>query len=127
VRWAERGEDLRWIGLGSFLICAGYGLNAFGTSTALALGSIVVWTVGEMFFFPFAAAFASRRAPRESIGRYLGLYHQSLASALVLAPLVGTQLYASLGPRGLWASCAAIGVVLYVAFARLGRGESPRH
>jgi predicted MFS family arabinose efflux permease len=123
VRWAERGADLPWIGFGSFLMCAGYGLNALGTSTALALVSIVVWTAGEMFFFPFSAAFASRRAPRDSVGRYLGLYHQSLAIALVLAPLIGTQLYASLGPRGLWACCAALGVVLYAAFARLARLE----
>jgi predicted MFS family arabinose efflux permease len=121
VRWAERGDDLVWIARGSLLIALGYSLNALGESTALALASILVWSVGEMFFFPFTAAFASHRAPPSAAGRYLGLYHQGFAVAFVLAPLAGTQLYASLGPRGLWIACALTGVALHAAFGLLAR------
>lgn len=116
VRWVERRAELRWLGVGSFLVCAGYGLDVFGTNTPLALVSILVWSVGEMFFFPLGAAFASRRAPGQAIGRYMSTYHLGFALAFVLAPLVGTQLYASLGPRGLWAVCLATGVFVLFAF-----------
>jgi predicted MFS family arabinose efflux permease len=123
VRWVERRPELRWLGIGAFLICAGYGVNALGTALGWALASIVVWSVGEMLFFPLGAAFATRRAPKGAVGRYLGVYNLGFGVALVLAPLLGTQLYTSAGPRSLWALCAALGVVVLGVFELLQRRD----
>jgi len=118
VRWVERRDDLRWLGVGAFLICGGYGLNALGTSIPLALVSVVVWSVGEMLFFPLGAAFASRRAAAGSIGRFMSTYHLAFAVAFVLAPLLGTAAYEAFGPRMLWVGCAVLGVAVGLAFQR---------
>lgn len=135
VRWVERRAELRWIGVGAFLICAGYGVNGltglFGVfagrgATTLALASIVVWSVGEMFFFPLGASFVTRRAPSASVGRYLSVYHLGFAFAFVLAPLVGTWLYEGVGPRGLWSACALVGLAVGVAYAGAARREEKR-
>src|SRR6185436_6305374 len=58
VRRFEARPALPLIAAGSFLICAGYGLNALARGSIGAVASVAVWTLGEMFFFPFAATFA---------------------------------------------------------------------
>jgi predicted MFS family arabinose efflux permease len=126
VRWVERRSELRWIGVGSFLICAGYGVNALPGGASIALLSIVVWSVGEMFFFPLAASFASSRAASAAVGRYMSVYHLAFALAFILAPLVGTQVYESCGPAVLWLGCAAAGALLWAAYELLERWSSAR-
>lgn len=121
VRRVERREPLPLVALGSFVICAGYGLNAFARGPLGALVSIAVWTAGEMFFFPLAASFASARAPAGAVGRYLSVFQLGFAVPFVLAPLVGTALYEYRGPRFLWASCAATGVVVVACHRWLRR------
>jgi len=121
VRWVERRGELAWFGVGSFLICAGYGVNGIGHGLTPALASIVVWSVGEMFFFPLGASFASRRAPAGAEGRYMSAFQLGLALPLVLAPFLGTWLYEAAGPRVLWASCAGVGVLVAASFAMLLR------
>lgn len=121
VRWVERRGELAWFGVGSFLICVGYGVNGLGHGLAPALTSIVVWSVGEMFFFPLGAAFASRRAPAGAEGRYMSAFQLGLAVPLVLAPFLGTWIYEAAGPRVLWASCAGVGVAVAASFFLLLR------
>jgi predicted MFS family arabinose efflux permease len=112
VRRIELRPPLPLLALGSFVICAGYGLNAFARGPLGALLSIAAWTAGEMLFFPLAASFATSRAPAGAVGRYLSVFQLGFAIPFVLAPLVGTALYDHQGPRFLWASCAAMGVVV---------------
>jgi len=112
VRRIEQRSPLPLVALGSVVICAGYGLNAFARGPLGALASIAVWTVGEMFFFPLAATFATSRAPAGAVGRYLSVFQLGFAIPFVLAPLVGTALYEGQGPRFLWTSCAAMGLVV---------------
>jgi predicted MFS family arabinose efflux permease len=121
VHRVERRSSPLWIGFGSFLICAGYGINAFAHGHVMAYVSIAVWSLGEMLFFPLGASIASQRAPSGAIGRYLSVYHLAFAFAFVLAPLTGTALYEALGPAGLWTCCALFGLVLPVAYALLDR------
>lgn len=125
VRHIERRPPLRMIALGSFLICIGYGLNAFARGPLGALFSVGVWTVGEMFFFPLCASFASSRAPAGAVGRYLSVFQLGFAVSFVLAPLVGTALYEHQGPRFLWASCAAMGVLIVACHWTLQRRMAP--
>jgi predicted MFS family arabinose efflux permease len=133
VRRIERRAPLPLVALGSFVICAGYGLNAFARGPLGALISVAVWTAGEMFFFPLAATFATTRAPARAIGRYLSVFQLGFAIPFVLAPLVGTALYDQRGPTFLWASCAAMGIlvaachwILRRSMARSSRADASR-
>jgi hypothetical protein len=49
----------------------------------------------------------------------MSVHHLGLAVALVLAPWLGTLLYARGGPRVLWGSCAAAGCLVGATFAWL--------
>lgn len=121
VRRVERRDPLPLIALGSFVICLGYGLNAFAESKGMAFLSIVVWSLGEMLFFPLGASYATHRAPEGAVGRYLGVYHLAFACSFVLAPLVGTWAYEHHGPRALWTGCAALGFLIAAAHHGLRR------
>ena len=121
VRRVERRASPVWIGLGAFMICGGYGVNALAHGTVLALVSVVLWSFGEMLFFPLGASTATHRAARGSIGSYLSVYHLSFSVAFVLAPLLGTALYEAAGPTGPWTACALLGLVLPACYALLVR------
>jgi len=75
-----------------------------------------VWTVGEMLSHPMLEGVAASRGPAASRGAYLGLFNATFAAAFVLAPPLGTWIYAGFGYRTLWFGCAALGVVLAVGF-----------
>jgi len=121
VRKVESRPPLPWVALGSCVIGLGYALNLTATGWTTVLLSITAWTAGEMLFFPLTAAFASSRAPRGATGRYMSVFQLGLAVPLALAPLVGTELYASLGPATLWWSCAALGLVVLFGHLALDR------
>jgi len=123
IRRVESRAALPWIGVGAALICLGYGVNALAHGTAVAVVSVVGWTLGEMLYFPLGAAYASHRAPRGAEGRYMSAYGLSTAVPLLLAPLIGTAVYQHYGPVVLWSGCAAVAFVVGPAFFVLERAR----
>lgn len=111
-----RGDTLERVGLGGFLVCAGLALLPLGKSFPFAALAVVVWTVGEMMAFPIASAVVADRAKEESLGRYMGVFNLTFASSFVAAPLIGTAVYQTWGPRALWYGCGVVGVVIWMGF-----------
>jgi MFS family permease len=73
-------------------------------------------TVGEMLTFRVLAGVASNRAGEANRGRYMGIFTLSFEGAFVIAPLAGTWIYQRFGPRLLWESCGALGLLLFAGF-----------
>jgi predicted MFS family arabinose efflux permease len=119
--WVESKPLLPWIGWGVGLMGLGYGLNALDNHVAVAALSILIWTVGEMFYFPLTATYASHRAPPKAVGRYMSAYHVGVGVPFLVAPLLGTEIYDRFGSTWLWAGCAVVGVLLTIAFVALER------
>jgi MFS family permease len=122
----ERKPPLAWIALGALLMGLGYGLNGLSNGVLVAFASVLVWTVGEMLYFPLTAAFASKRAPPSALGRYMSAYHLSVAVPFVVAPLLGTEIYDRWGSGVLWASNAVAGVVIWLGFMVMARRSAAR-
>jgi predicted MFS family arabinose efflux permease len=122
----EGRDILPWMGFGSLMICLGYGLNLFVTSWPLAVVSVLVWTFGEMFYFPLAAAFATRRAPPGAMGRFLSFHLMGIAIGVVLAASIGTWVYEHHGSDVLWSGCAIAGVLIALAYGAVHRRERAR-
>lgn len=121
VRRVESRSPLPIVAIGSATICLGYALNSFASGWIGVLFSIGVWSLGEMFFFPLTAAFASHRAPPGATGRYMALFQLGLALPLALAPYVGTELYDKGGPALLWPACGAVGLLVLAGHFALAR------
>lgn len=95
-------KDENSLYLGALLTGIGFGALAFADSFLLLISSIVVWTFGEMIFFPGAAAMASEIAPPKRRGEYMGFYQMVFSLSFMLAPYVGTLIYDAFSPRILW-------------------------
>lgn len=119
VHALEGRNVLSWVGIGSFLFCAGLGLLTFGTSAGWVAFTIVIWTVGEMISFPLASTAVAARAGQRNLGAYMGLYNFAWQAAFVVAPLAGTWVYQRYGSRTLWIACGGVGVVIWIGFQAL--------
>ena len=112
----ERFDTLRVIGVGAFLLCAGFALLPLGTTPGLLAVTVLVWTCGEMLTTPLLESFVARHSPVENRGQYMGLFSAAFSVAFVLAPVGGTWIYGRYGHLTLWGLCGALGVILLVAF-----------
>jgi MFS family permease len=106
---AMRYPRTRMIALGVLLTglgFGGFGLLLSGLGMALA---VLIWTFGEMFGSPSAAAFVADRAPRHLRGRYHSALGVTYGFAFTIGPAGGTAIY-EWWPRGVWVACAALGI-----------------
>jgi MFS family permease len=117
--WTRRMNPLRPMAIGFFLLGAGFGLNALGTSAGLAalIAAMTVHTVGEMLAFPIQSAYAAGLAPPHMRGRYLGMLGMTFSIALIVSPLAGARIFA-LHPNALWLTCALLGAVAAISILR---------
>src|SRR4029079_15815193 len=99
---------------GSFLFCAGLALLPLGSSFGFAAFTVAVWSVGEMLAFPISPSVVGAMGSGESLGRYMGVFHVTYATAFMVAPLAGTWVYQHLGPGALWYGGGGVGIVLWV-------------
>ncbi len=97
------------IALGMLLIGVGYGLTGAAFTVPALAATVLIWTLGEITGAPVASAYVANIAPRHLRGRYQGAWGLTWGAALILAPALGTRLFAW-NPTGLWIICAALGV-----------------
>jgi len=98
------------IASGMLFVGAGFGLTALAhTVPALAL-TVVVWTMGEILTAPISSAYVADIAPPHLRARYQGAFGLTWGLAAILAPLVGTRVYAW-NASGFWLLCASLGVL----------------
>jgi len=125
VHAVRRHRPLRLVGLGAFLLCAGFGLLAVRGPLAWLVLALVIWTLGEMLSLPqLNTAVAARAGPGRE-GRYIGMYSMAFATAFAFAPATGTWIYDRLGARPLWLGVAALGPALWTLALALERGTPP--
>ena len=121
IRAVEHADRMRMVGLGAFLVCVGLALLPLGPALLVAVGSMVVLTVGEMLSLPFTNTVVAERAGTAATGRYMGAYTLAFSTAFVIGPIAGTAVYQHLGPEALWYGIGAVGVILGAGFAALSK------
>ncbi len=97
--------------IGSFLAAVGFGLFAVSGSTLLVISAIVIFTFGEMIFFPVTAAFTSEVAPENRKGEYMGYYQMTFSFGFSFGPWIGTVIYQSSGSQVLWITTFISGII----------------
>lgn len=119
--WPHR----RTLALGALLSGAGFGGMAFANNAATLAVTVVIWTFGEMFFFPASAAYATDVAPDSRRGEYSGLYTMTFSLAFALGPWAGTAVMQHAGARVLWGLTFLLGLISAALFLWLP--EPARH
>jgi predicted MFS family arabinose efflux permease len=109
------------IAAGSLVVGLGYLLLLLPFGTAAIVLAMVVVAVGELLQMPVLGAYVNDHAPPHARGAYNGAYGMTFCLALMLAPWLGGALYDGSGPRALWWSCGACGVIACFGFVLAGR------
>ncbi|GAA2211097.1 MFS transporter [Nonomuraea monospora] len=117
--WLGRRDPARMLALGLVVMSAGFAMTAYVTNVAGLAVTIAIWTAGEIATAGIAGAIVAALAPAELRGRYSGLFGFAWSLAAVLAPLLGGPLL-ELGPKALWFTTAAVGVVSAAGLLLLG-------
>jgi predicted MFS family arabinose efflux permease len=115
AHWPHR----QTLALGAVLSGAGFGAMAFARTFGTLALTVVLWTFGEMLFFPASAAYATDVAPDSRRGEYSGLYTMVFSVAFAIGPWAGTIVLERLGARTLWAGTFALGLLAGGLFLRL--------
>jgi MFS family permease len=116
-----------WIPMAFGAALTGLGMSAVWVAPSFAAlaACVLVWTLGEMCYYPVASAFVADLAPPALQGRYQAAYSFTNSAGLMLAPALGPALFAA--SRGaLWALCAALGITAAACIAILGRARHVR-
>ena len=110
---------------GMIVFGAGFVATGFVSTIPLLAAAVVVWTVGEMFYFPVAAAHIAAVSPPDMRGRYQGAWGIAWGLGAVVGPVVGTMVFAW-NPRALWIACgvcALAGAPLLIPGTRRRAGD----
>jgi predicted MFS family arabinose efflux permease len=122
-----RRDPSRQLAASALFFGLGYGANALAgvlPPLPVYVAAGVLWTVGEVLGFPYAAQLVAELAPVSLRGRYQGAFSMSWGLAFTLSPVVGGGLLARFGAATLWLAClAAAGLV---AAGHLAAGPARR-
>ena len=114
-------KDWKLLTLGCLLTGLGFGLMAFLTSLPGLIITIIIWTFGEMIYFPVAAAYIAEISPQEKRGEYMGWFQMVFSICLTVAPWLGTTIFEIYGSFTLWIWTFIAGLtsaVMYLKFRK---------
>ena len=111
--------------IGALLAAIGFGAMALARETAPLIITIIIWTFGEMIFFPVTAAYASEIAPAKKRGEYMGYYQMTFSFAFSAGPWLGTVVYEKFGSVVLWTGALVMGLItaILVLFVKEKQNE----
>ena len=106
-KWSER-KSMR---LGAILIGIGFGAMAFANGLIFIIITIVIWTFGEMIFFPVTTSYISSIAPEKKRGEYMGYYQMTFSTAFLIGPWLGTLVFEYYGSVILWTGTFVLSLI----------------
>lgn len=116
--------DWKSMALGSLLCAIGFGGMVFTTEVIGLVITIVIWTFGEMIFYPASASFAASLAPEKRRGEYMGYYQMMFSFVFTLAPFGGAKIFEIYGSQVLWSVAFLAGVVSMLMMFRMKSFEN---
>jgi MFS family permease len=99
------------IALATGLIAVGFGGLAVATTTLPIAITVIIWTFGEMIFFPTSVAYVAELAPAGKTGEYMGMYSASMSLALIIGPWLGAFLLDHVGAPTTWSVMFVLGLL----------------
>ena len=100
--------------LGGLLVCFGFLVLVWAKSDALITLSCILWTLGEIIFFPAQLAMIIRLSKKNK-GRNMGIYQMIFSLASFVSPALGTTIYAY-DQNILWYCCGFTGIIVVLSF-----------
>ena len=109
--WMNNVSYKKTLMLGALFAGIGFGGFVIATTTIPLVIAIIVFTIGEMIFFPITAAYTSEIAPADRRGEYMGYYQMTFSFAFSAGPWLGTVVYQNYGSVILWSGALVLGLI----------------
>jgi predicted MFS family arabinose efflux permease len=115
----KRFDRCRAIMAASVLFCAGLALLPYGEGPGFVGACMVAFTLGGISLWPLLVATVLQRGEAvAAAGRYMGLYNALFSSGNIMAPVIGSAVYAAYGGDAVWHLVALSGAAsVFLAFA----------
>lgn len=110
------------LGLGYFLMGGSFLIFLTSSSLAVFVGTMIVFTTGEMFAFSRQQAYAASLAPDDMRGRYSGCLSFAWSVGGIVTSIVSMQIYETSSAL-LWSITAALGLLATVLILQSGGGQ----
>lgn len=114
-------DDRKALALGSVLCGIGFGAIIFSESIFLIIITIIVWTFGEMIFFPSSTSYTAILSPEHRRGEYMGYFQVTFSFSLMVGPWIGALVLDHFGSTILWGGSFVLGVISAVSFLLLNK------
>lgn len=121
ARWPARAAFV----LASVLIAVGFGALSVARSVGAIGLTVVIWTFGEMIFFPTATAHVAHLAPEGRTGEYMGAFASTFSLALIVGPWLGATLLDRIGGPKTWLVMLVVGLLAAALASRRDRSDRP--
>lgn len=115
MHWAYRVNFL----LGSILITIAFTGLLFATQAWHVLLLTVIWTFGEMIFYPAAGSYIAEIAPEARRGTYMSIYSTCSNIGMLFGPWGGAIIMQHFGSAGLWLACGCWGAMSVIVYCYL--------
>lgn len=122
-------DRLKNILIGEVLIAVGFSLTSIASSKLLVLGTVAIWTIGEVVQAAFKQAFVADVAPASMRGRYMGTFSLCFAISISGGVPLGGWVLEHFGAVVLWTGCGVLSMVsvaIYTTIYLLQRRKSER-
>lgn len=114
-------DDKKSLALGALLCGLGFGLMAFTRTIPPIVLLIVLWTFGEMIFFPSSGEYVAKIAPEKRRGEYMGYFQMAFSFAFMVGPWLGATVLDLYGSFVLWIGCGVLGLISTAMMFKLRR------
>lgn len=109
-------DDSNSLALGAFLCGAGFGAMIVSNSIGFIAITIIVWTFGEMLFFPSSASYVAGISPENMRGEYMAYYQMSFSFSIMVGPWLGAVVLENFGHVILWSGAFIFALFSSAAF-----------
>lgn len=106
--------------LGSIMIGVSFLMLLIPTSAWLiVIAFAVLISYGEIINFPFITSLSLRRTKDENVGQYMGIVSMLFSLAIIISPIIGTNLIEHFGYNVTWIVCFLICMIAAFGWSRL--------
>lgn len=124
ITYMRRRPARTVMAIGFLIFGAGFVLCGFVSAIPLLVTAVVLWTIGEMLYFPMSAAHVANVSPSDMRGRYQGAWGIAWGAGAVIGPMAGTELF-EWHPRMVWVACGVCSVIgCYLLLRATGSRET---
>lgn len=117
----SRFDRGRVITVAAVMYAIGFGLTGAARSGPEFVGTVVLWTIGELMQAPLVPSIVTQLAPRRLRARYFGAISMCYAGANMIGAPLGGWVFAQHGGRCVWLATAGLALVASLLYAYVGR------